>query len=192
MVSHIIDTNDKKKCMKTRDYKNRLETLLCKNTMFIRHQTLWTIRVIKNTSLRSIRRVYTEWKKPKKNFTLESKSTTVSLCCDHIPRVEHIDPHTCEFDLVFSLRRSVGLAPHMEIKETEQGLCTQGQFEIKIVISLYPNIVSKWVIKKCDPLPDLKPAARAHLHCKQSSWAVLVCYWHTVLNSSKPKHDAPF
>lgn len=60
-----------------------------------------------------------ENKKKHENSTLESKSTTVSLCCDHIPRVEHIYPHTCEFDLIFSLRRSVGLAPHMEIKGTE-------------------------------------------------------------------------
>lgn len=68
-----------------------------KNTMFIRHQILWTIRVNKNTSLRSIRLVYTEWKRKKKrkkheNSTLELKSTTVSVLWSHPPCITH--PHT--------------------------------------------------------------------------------------------------
>jgi len=173
-------------------------TLCKKHTMFIRHQILWTIRVIKNTSLRSIRWVYTEWKQKNKheNSTLESKYTAVSVCCDQWSHPPHV--HVGLISVSLEKECWPCSSPHIESDRGHMGPPETHTGPVWNQNSdMYPNIVW-WVNKKCDPLPDLgedcKSAAWPHLSytCKQSSWAVLGCYWHKVLNSSKPKQDAPF
>lgn len=141
-----------------------------KHPMFIRHQIPWTIRVIKNTSLRSIRWVYTEWKQTwELDIGIKKKTTTPQWqCCDQWSHRPWPHTHVSEFDLCLFEKECWPCSSHEKGQRTwALPGCTQGQFEFKIAICRYPNIVW-WVNKKCDPLPDLgedcKSAARPHLH----------------------------
>ncbi len=146
-VSHIIDghmmpidENDKKCFKRFKPEITRTDMKLS----YAKTPCLLDIKLSEQSELLKTLRCeayteFTQWKRKKKLHTGIKKhhSVIVLWMWSHPP--EHIYPHPCEFDLIFSSTSSVGLAPHME---RQQGPCTHGLFEIRLVISRHPNIFS--------------------------------------------------